>query len=35
MGSDARDTDTRSMLFHQAVGFTETERQVVYLKTIE
>jgi SAM-dependent methyltransferase len=35
MGSDARDTDTRSILFHQAVGFTETERQVVYLKTIE
>jgi len=34
MGSDARLNDTDSIAFHQAVGFRETERQVVFLKTI-
>jgi aminoglycoside 6'-N-acetyltransferase I len=34
MGSDARLDDTGSIAFHQALGFQETERQVVFLKSI-
>ena len=34
MGSDTRIDDTESMAFHNAIGFRETDRQVVFLKTI-
>ena len=33
-GSDARLDDSESIAFHNCVGFRETERQVVFLKTI-
>ena len=33
-GSDAKLGDNASIAFHNAVGFRETERQVVFLKTI-
>ena len=34
-GSDAKLDDSASIAFHNSVGFRETERQVVFLKTIE
>jgi aminoglycoside 6'-N-acetyltransferase I len=34
-GSDAKLDDSASIAFHNAVGFRETERQVVFLKRIE
>ena len=34
MGSDARIGNERSISFHKAAGFRETERQVVFLKEI-
>jgi aminoglycoside 6'-N-acetyltransferase I len=34
MGSDTRLDDTRSIAFHKAMGFRETDRQVVFLKEI-
>jgi len=34
IGSDTRLDDTRSIAFHKAVGFRETNRQVVFLKDI-
>jgi len=33
-GSDAKLGDSSSIAFHNSVGFKETERQVVFLKTI-
>lgn len=33
-GSDAKLDDSASIAFHTSVGFRETERQVVFLKTI-
>jgi aminoglycoside 6'-N-acetyltransferase I len=33
-GSDAKLGDSASIAFHNSVGFRETERQVVFLKTI-
>ena len=35
MGSDARIDNLDSIAFHHAVGFRETERQVVFLKELE
>lgn len=34
-GSDAGIEDRASIAFHNALGFRETDRQVVFLKTIE
>ncbi len=34
MGSDTRLDDTRSISFHEGLGFRETDRQVVFLKRI-
>ena len=33
-GSDARVDDNGSIAFHNSVGFRETDRQIVFLKTI-
>jgi len=34
MGSDTRLDDTRSISFHEALGFRETDRQIVFLKDV-
>jgi aminoglycoside 6'-N-acetyltransferase I len=34
MGSDTRLDDTQSISFHEALGFRETDRQIVFLKSI-